>query len=162
MAQVDYFLKIEGIPGESKDHKHKEEIDILSWSWGESQAGTMAYGGGGGAGKVQMENVCFSMYFNKASPKLMLACATGQHFKQAILTGRKAGEQQQEYLKVIFEEALVTSYRTGHTTESDVTPTDQFSLCFAGIKVEYHEQKADGSLGAGTKVGYNLKEMRTK
>ena len=42
MAAVDYFLKIDGIDGESKDDKHKDEIDIESWSWGETQTGTWA------------------------------------------------------------------------------------------------------------------------
>ena len=37
MAAFDYFLKLDGIPGESVDAKHKGEIDVLSWSWGESQ-----------------------------------------------------------------------------------------------------------------------------
>ena len=55
MATVDYFLKIDGIDGESTDNKHKNEIDVLSWSWGETQSGTMAGGGGGGAGKVAMQ-----------------------------------------------------------------------------------------------------------
>ncbi|HEY7575111.1 MAG TPA: type VI secretion system tube protein Hcp, partial [Thermoanaerobaculia bacterium] len=34
MAKTDYFLKIDGIEGESQDGKHKGEIDVLSWSWG--------------------------------------------------------------------------------------------------------------------------------
>lgn len=29
---TDFFLKIDGIPGESKDKTHKDEIDIMSWS----------------------------------------------------------------------------------------------------------------------------------
>ena len=33
MAAVDYFLKIDSIPGESTDSKHKNEIDIEGWSW---------------------------------------------------------------------------------------------------------------------------------
>ena len=52
MAAVDYFLKIDGVDGESTDDKHKGEIDILSWSWGVQQSGTMAHGGGGGEGKL--------------------------------------------------------------------------------------------------------------
>ena len=46
MATVDFFLKIEGIEGESEDRAHKGEIEILSWSWGVTNAGTS--GGGGG------------------------------------------------------------------------------------------------------------------
>ena len=40
MAAVDYFLRIDGIEGESADAKHKGEIDVLSWSWGASNTGT--------------------------------------------------------------------------------------------------------------------------
>ena len=45
MAAVDYFLKIDGIEGESADSKHPKEIQVLSFSFGESQSGTMAFGG---------------------------------------------------------------------------------------------------------------------
>ena len=38
----------------------------------------MRDGGGGGAGKVAMQDFSFTMSVNKASPKLLLACATGQ------------------------------------------------------------------------------------
>jgi len=31
---VDFFLKIDGIKGESMDSTHKDEIDLQSWSWG--------------------------------------------------------------------------------------------------------------------------------
>src|SRR4051794_1035038 len=103
MAAVDFFLKIEGIEGESSDSKHKGEIDLVSWGWGAKQSGTFQYGGGGGAGKVTFEDFHFVMKSNKASPKLMLACATGEHIKKAELTCRKAGKEQQEYLKVKFE-----------------------------------------------------------
>ena len=39
MAAVDYFIKFDGIKGESADVKHKDEIDVESWSWGETNAG---------------------------------------------------------------------------------------------------------------------------
>ena len=31
---VDYFLKIDGIEGESQDAKHKGEIEVESFGWG--------------------------------------------------------------------------------------------------------------------------------
>ena len=111
--RVDYFLKIDGIQGESPDKTHKSEIEIESFSWGATpDAGTASHGGGGGAGKVQMQDFHFVMNVNKASPKLMLACAQGEHIKSAILTCRKAGKEQQEYLKVTFSDLLVSSYQT--------------------------------------------------
>src|SRR5258705_12686130 len=107
MAAVDYFLKLEGIDGESADHKHKGSIDLESWSWGESQSGTHGSGGGGGAGKVQMQDFSFLMKHNKASPKVMLAGANGEHIKKTTLTCRKAGKEQTEVPNVKLSQLLV-------------------------------------------------------
>jgi len=157
MAAVDYFLKIEGIEGESMDAKHKGEIQIESFSWGASQGGTMAFGGGGGAGKASFQDFHFVMKINKASPKLMLACARGDHIKNAILTCRKAGKEQQEFLKWTFTDLLVSSYQTGGSGSGDVLPMDQISLNFSKVEVEYKEQKPDGTLGGTIKAHYDLK-----
>jgi type VI secretion system secreted protein Hcp len=158
MAIADFFLKIDGVDGESGDHKHKGEIELESWSWGETNSGSMAHGGGGGAGKVQMQDFHFVMKVNKASPKLMGACASGQHFKKAALTCRKAGKEQQEFLTIKFEDLLVSSFQTGGAGHADVVPTDQISMNFTKIEYEYKQQKADGSLDAPVKTGWNVKE----
>ena len=157
---VDYFLKIDGIDGESKDSKHAGSIDVMSWSWGETQSGSHAFGAGGGAGKVNMQDFSFAMPVNKATPKLVLACATGEHIKKAVLTARKAGKEQQEYLKITMSDLLVSSYQTGGAGGQDI-PMDSISLNFAKIEIEYKEQKADGSLAGATKVGYDLKLNKT-
>ncbi len=159
MAQVDYFLKIDGIEGESQDAKHKGEIDVLSWSWGATNSGTMHAGGGGGAGKVSMQDIHFTQQINKATPKLAQACATGEHIKKAVLTCRKAGTDQQPYLTVTFSDVLVSSYQTGGHSEG-VIPTESLTLNFAKIEFEYKEQKADGTLGGTTKFGYDLKSNK--
>jgi len=120
MAAVDYFLKIDGVPGESTDDKHKNEIDVESWSWGATQTGTLAFGGGGGAGKVQFQDFHFATALNTSSPTLMLRCATGEHIKSAILTARKAGDgNAEEFLKVTLTDVLVSSYQTGGAATPD-------------------------------------------
>ena len=91
MAVVAYYLKIDGIEGESKDDKHKNEIDVETFSWGETNSGDAAYRGGEGAGKVSAQDFHFVMKMNKASSKLMLASASGEHIKTGLLTCRKAG-----------------------------------------------------------------------
>ena len=158
MAAVDYFLKIDGIEGESMDKAHPKEIQLESWSWGETQSGSHAAGMGGGAGKVSMQDFHFTMPVNKASPKLMLACATGEHIKKAILTCRKAGKEQQEFLVYTFSDLIVSSYQTGGSHGANVLPTEQISLNFAKIETEYKAQKPDGSLDSPVKAGYDLKQ----
>src|SRR5687768_14117646 len=110
MAAVDYFLKVDGIDGDSTDDKHKSEIEVQSFSFGASNSGTYGKGGGGGgAGKVQFSDFHFVTRVGKASPKMMLACASGEHIKKAVLTCRKAGKEQQEYMKVTMSDCLVSS-----------------------------------------------------
>jgi type VI secretion system secreted protein Hcp len=159
MAIVDYFLKLDGIQGESNDSKHKNEIEIESFSWGATQSGSASHGSGMGAGRVNMQDFHFVMKINKASPKLMLLCATGQHIDSGILTCRKAGKDQQEYLKVTFSHLLVSSYQTGGSGGASVVPMDQISLNFTKVEMEYKEQKADGSLGGAIKAFYDMKEQ---
>ncbi len=99
----------------------------------------------------------FPTRVNKASPKLCLACATGQHIKEAKLTCRKAGERQQEFYIVKLTDALISSYQQGGASGDDTVPTDQFSLNFAQIEVEYFPAEADGTLDAAVKAGYDVK-----
>lgn len=153
---TDFFLKIDTIPGESKDSVHKGEIDVMSWSWGASNAGTMAYGGGGGAGKVSMQDFHFTMRVNKATPKLILACARTAHIPKAVLTVRKAGGKQEEYLKYTFSDLSVSSYQTGGSDGTDI-PVESVSLNYTKIEVEYAEQKKDGGLEAYVRTHWDLK-----
>lgn len=156
---TDYFLKLDGIAGESQDSKHKGEIQLDTWNWGASNATSFGAGGGGGAGKVSMQDFHFTMPINISSPKLMLACSTGEHIKSAILTARKAGGDQQEYFKITFTDVLVSSYQvSGHN--QDTLPSDSIGLAFGKIEYEYKPQKVDGSLDAATKVGYDLKSNK--
>src|SRR5262249_21389141 len=140
-----------------QDATHKGEIDVESWSWGETNAGDAAQRGGMGAGKVAVEDFHFRMKLNKASPKLMLACATGDHLAKAVLTCRKAGGKQEEYLKITLTHVLVSSYQTSGSNHHDVVPVDQISLNFAKIEFDHKEQKSDGSLGGAIKAGWDVK-----
>jgi type VI secretion system secreted protein Hcp len=160
MAQVDYFLKIDGIDGESQDSKHKGEIELMSFSYSGSQAVSSGFGGGGGVGKVSLQDFHFTVPINKSSPKLFLSCCNGSHIKSAVLTCRKAGKEQQEFLKITMSDCIVSSYHSGGSGGSDVTPIDQISLNFTKLELEYKEQKSDGSLAGATKAGWDVKQNK--
>lgn len=184
MAVVDYFLKIDGIDGESADAKHKDEIVIESFSWGATNSGSAAHGGSGagGVGKVAPQDFHFVMRFNKASPKLFLACASGKLLKTATLTARKAGGDQEDFLKWTLTDCLVISYQTGANTvavsESTVgkeepspeatasrnassgVPEDEFILDFTRLEVSYRVQNVDGGPGTEEKAGWDFSANR--
>ena len=149
---IDYFLKLKGIEGESTDSKHKGEIDVLSWAWGESLSGSA----GKSAGKVAMQDFTFKMKVNKASPKLLEACAMGNSIGEALLTCRKAGGDQQEFLKIKLTDCIVSTFQTGGKGGSEFE-TDEISLNFAKINYDYRPQKKDGTLDGPISTNYNLK-----
>lgn len=154
---VDMFLKIEGVDGESADSKHKDEIDVLSFSWGMSQTGSMHVAGGGGTGKVAVQDMSITKNLDKASTVLMQKCATGKHFPKATLTCRKAGDTPIEYFVVTMEEVLVTSVSEGGSKHEEDRQTEMISLNFAKVKVKYTPQKGDGSAGAESELGFDIR-----
>jgi type VI secretion system secreted protein Hcp len=158
---TDTFAKIGDIKGESQDDKHKEEIELLSWSWGVEQRGTVSSGGGAGAGKASFRDFAFSHYVDKASPNLMKACATGEHIKDAVITQRKAGKGQQEYLVIKMNDILITGVAPGAGNGNGEASTglvvEQVTLQAAKVDLEYKPQKADGSLDAGLHFKYDVK-----
>jgi type VI secretion system secreted protein Hcp len=154
---TDIFAKIGDIKGESMDDKHKDEIEVLSYSWGVANAGSMAHGSGGGEGKASFQDMSFVHHIDKSSPVLMQACATGTHLKDAIITHRKAGKGQQEYLVIKMNDIIVTSVTHGGSNDGH---SENVSLAFAKVNVEYKPQKADGSLDAGIHFKYDLKAQK--
>ena len=155
VATIDYFLKIDGIPGESQDIKHKGEIEVGTWSWGETAAVPTAPGAGGGAGKVTIQPFTFSSGISKASPLLMKACASGQHVKNALFTARRGGQTQVEFLTIALGDVVVTSYQTGGG-EDGSAPLESISFNFRTIRVEYRETKPDGTVGTPVVFAWDL------
>ena len=152
---VDMFLKLDGIKGESQDHKHPGEIQISSWSWGLSQTGAMAHGGGGGAGKVSVHDISITKNVDKASPALMLHCCNGKHIPNGLVTVRKAGDKPLEYLKMKLQDIIISGVQNaGHG--GDIL-TENVTLNFAKFHIEYQEQKADGSGSPGGEMGWDVK-----
>jgi type VI secretion system secreted protein Hcp len=152
---VDMFMKIGSLNGESKDSAKTKWIDVLAWSWGMSNSGSAHTGGGAGAGKVNVQDLSFTKHLDVSSPDLMLACCNGKHFDKATLVVRKAGEQPLEYLKVEMDEVMVTAVTTGGSGGEDRL-TENVTLNFAKVKVDYAEQTEKGGKGATPKMGWDV------
>lgn len=154
---VDIFIKFEGpaLKGESLDKVHAGEIDVLAWSWGLSNSGNAQMGGGAGAGKVNVNDLSFTKYVDAASTDLFLACCNGQHYTTVTLVVRKAGTTPIEYLKIVMTEVLVTSLSEGGSGGQDRL-TENVSLNFAKVSVNYTPQKADGTADATKTITWNI------
>lgn len=161
MAQADYFLKLDGIDGESVQKGHEKWIEIQSFSWGMSNSGSAGHGSGGGAGKVSFQDFHFVARTGIQSPTLLTATGTGEHFKKAVLSVRKAGERPLEWIKMQLADVLVSSYQVGATQASDDgLPLDQFSLNFTKVEMEISAPNADGNPAAVSRGGWDLAQAK--
>jgi type VI secretion system secreted protein Hcp len=105
-----YFLKLDGIAGESRDRQHKGEIDVQSFSFGTNSGQGAA--GGGGAGKATIGTFTVIKPVDRASPLLFRDQQTAQHLKFATLSlARTHKGTQSDYLKFNFTEVQVNSLK---------------------------------------------------
>lgn len=159
---VDIHIKIDSIPGMSEHKDFEGQIQVESFAWGMSQTTSFGKSTGGAAGKVDVADLSFVHQLDKASPKLMIACCTGQHIKDAVLTCRKAGGTAGvDFLKITLTDVLISSVHPSGSTDGD-TPSESITLAFAEYKVDYQEQdnkgaKKGGPVTAGFSVQKNSK-----
>lgn len=154
---VDMFMEIATVVGETKDSvfKTKNAIDVLAWSWGMSNSGNAHLGGGMGAGVVNVQDISFTKYMDKASPILMKSTCTGDHFASATLSLRKAGTTPLIYYVVKMTDVLITSLSTGGSGGEDRF-TENVTLNFAKFEVQYFPQKQDGTADPVIPMTYDI------
>jgi type VI secretion system secreted protein Hcp len=154
-----YFLKIDGIEGESQDEQHKGAIELASWSFGGTASGAPMKGVTG-AGKFMPQDVQCTAKVSKASPGLFFACTSGKRLTKATITGRKGGDgRSTDYFTVTLSEVMISSYQESGTSGADGV-MEQFSCTFAKIQLEYRPMNADGSLGDAVSATYDAKRAR--
>jgi type VI secretion system secreted protein Hcp len=156
----DAFLKIDGIPGESADAKHKDWIDVLSYGFGIQQPTSVSAGRSGGtsAARVDFEDFSITKRLDKASPKLALACADGMHMRQVTLELCRAEGDKAKYMEYKLSNCIVSSYHDGGAAHGpDSLPTETVSFNYGKIEWTYTQQKrADGSGGGQVAAGWDL------
>lgn len=149
---IDFFIKFDGIVGESVDKDHKGEIGVVSWNWSTANTPPSAVGGSG-AGKSVPGALSFQHAYDKASPVLGAFCASGKIFKQVSLSARKAGEGQKDFLKIILKGVLVTSVLVDASGDGGLH--ESISLAYRDIEFAYKPEDAKGALGTAVKFGWD-------
>ena len=155
MARADYFLKIDGLDGESQDDKHKNEIHIESFHLGVANHGSGHQGTGSGSGKAMVHDLHMTKQTDKASPNLFIACCNGKHFKDATLTVKKAGEHPHSYLIYKMDDVLISSFNSKSHPGGDIAQ-ETLSLNFRKVEMSYVPQNKDGTAGAKIVKAYDV------
>ena len=152
---TDTHIKFDGVDGESQHADHKGEIEVMSWSWNVQNASAVGKGGGSGTGKALPGDGVFRHAFDTASPILAKKCAQGMHFPTVVVTARKSGEGQKDFLKISMKEVFITSVAPSGSSEGDIL--ESVSMTYQQIDFSYKPQDTKGALGGEVKYGWNVK-----
>ncbi len=114
-AAADFYLKIDGIPGESKSADHRGWIELESCSIN-------------AAGKTV--NIAFMKTSNDSS-QFAEAAASGRKFRKATLHVRKSGSDG-TYLKYELENVLISNYSVSGASGGSL-PMESLSINFTKI-----------------------------
>lgn len=145
-AAVDYFLEVDGVPGESQDAQHANSIDVLSYSWGAA--------GGGGRGRPQLQDLQIVKNVDVASPLLFQRLVQGANIPSMELLGRRTGVSSQDFLRYCFQGVRVSSTQQADSRGS-AAPTESVSFSYSAVSQQYAPQRPNGSLGASVFAGWN-------
>jgi type VI secretion system secreted protein Hcp len=138
----DAFLKLDGVPGESTDSKHKDWIEILSYSHGVSQmgSGSQSSGGARSAERCNVQDFSIVKTLDKASPKLNLFCCNGTHIKEVVITLNRATGDKQKYMEYKLSDVIISSVRPGGSSKGgEALPLEEVSFNFGKIEWVYTE-----------------------
>jgi type VI secretion system secreted protein Hcp len=152
----DYYLKIEGVKGESQAVDMAEYIELDSFSFGASNPADIG-GKGLSGGKASLGEFSGSCGIDEASYQILKNLYTGTHIDTATFAGRKntGGATPVKYLEVIMTNCYITQH---HVSGGAVgIPNQSFSLAYEQIEYNYNTQDtASGQVTLAGKATYNI------
>lgn len=128
------YLKINGVNGESIQKAYTGYMEVPSFEWGATAP--REPGSGQTTGRVQIQEFSFTKVTDGTTPELVLGVTSSKHYTDATLAlvrPDQSSGQEVEFMKYIFTDVVLTSYKLG----SGKPTMDSVSFTFATHKVEY-------------------------
>jgi type VI secretion system secreted protein Hcp len=153
---ADIFMSLQSaragvVKGEARASGHADEIELRGWRWGMSANSDAASRGSGQASasaRRSLRPLVVDKHFDRASTGLMAALAANDTIKELNLTMRKAGDGQQDFLKITLKGAALTEI--DHVADQDGNILERLTFSYAHVDVEYRVQEGSGQLGGAT------------
>jgi len=156
---LEFYLKLDGIPGESTDSKHKEWIEVVSFSHGVEQEGSSRSGGGESTvGRAHFSDFCVVKRLDKSSPKLALTCASGAHVASAKMELCQSTKDKHPYMKYELTDVVISAVKPSGQNTSNTLPLEEVTMRYSKIQWEYTPMDAAGKVTAAAKANWNLKD----
>ena len=137
-AQVDYFLKLEGIEGESQDRSHGEKLQGVEFSYAVHQPS--AGEGGGGSGKVtHHEPLVVTATFSREFISIFetqFGCKECRVKRLVLHSIEMNGNEKRTLQTVELENVRVLQLEPSNPE----SPSESLTITFGAVRIRYSSQ----------------------
>ncbi len=167
-AAVDYFVEVDGIPGESTVAGHSGQIHLESFSLQAFQRNLVQPGGSTASPALAMcRPVTLIIPTDQSWPLLFKACMTGQHLKKVTLFADyfadSNGGPTGNFLTVTLEDVLVASVELNNNGDRSTGGSvgETVTLHFTSVGITYRPVLMNGNFGMPITTKFNLSSNKT-
>jgi type VI secretion system secreted protein Hcp len=148
---ADAFLHVQTkragkVHGEAASPGHADDIEVTGWQWGLSASSGI--GGTLATSRRSYTALTIHKRIDAATTPLMSALATNDSVKEARLTLRRAGGNQEDFFIITLKDARIVSVQ--HIGDADGSTRESVGIAFIKVEVEYRPQKATGGRSGST------------
>lgn len=145
---VDIFVKLEGIPGESRDSRFKDCIEAEGVSWGAMmQLVDSRSNGWQVSGRGTIEPLVLTRRTDKATPKLFEYNLTSKPIPEVRITFNRATGDKQKFFEILMKNAVVS--RISFDAGMNGLPSERVELAAGVYTVTYTETDQKTGLPKG-------------
>ncbi len=136
--RIDGFLKIEDIPGESVRDGHEDEIQVHGVEF--SMEAPYDPIRDSRRGRVAVDTIRFTKYYDKSSPSLKRALFDNVHLDEVVFSARRTVEgETSDYLVVTLTDASVLAYALQPATDAPDLLEERIAFAFRAIGFSYDD-----------------------
>jgi type VI secretion system secreted protein Hcp len=151
VSGADVFLHVQTkragkVKGESVSPGHEDDIEVTAWQWGVSA--NAALGGTAATARRSYQALTVHKSLDTATTALLAALATNDEVKEARLTLRRAGGEQEDFFSITLKDARIASLQ--HSGETDGGTRETVTIAFTKVQVEYRPQRTSGLRGGSS------------
>ncbi len=147
-SSVQYFLKIDGVTGDSTAEAYKGWFSVGGFNFGVINSANGNAGGGAGAGRTTFSPLTVDISSLEGLAPLLLDASTGKTIKSVELVGVTNGGEKQQQQEVYDLKLTTASLASLEMTPGDGSVDTALTFDFQKASLTDHKASLDGELGS--------------
>jgi type VI secretion system secreted protein Hcp len=157
LGAYNIYLNLTGVTGESTNASYLNQIVVNSFSQRVSVVVSPGSGGGNSVSKPTFTDLTLVKPLDVSSPTLLLDCARGTAFSQAVLTFQDQSSNPTAFYTITLKNVIISSVQSAGSSGGDSRPSETVTLNFTAITWTYQQlDNAGQPVGSPVTHSYNI------